>query len=170
MIAALSALVVLVAVGYVLASRWHGRPINPRRLVLMPAVLGGYGVLQFTGAAGRGLRTVDVGIVAAGTAVAAAMGVARGVTVAVEVRDGQPWMRYRPITLALWAATLATRLTVTAISIGLGWSPAASRWPALLLSVGVTLLAEGIVVTRRAFSREGGQWQARSRRQMLAAR
>jgi hypothetical protein len=170
MIAVLSALLVLIAVGYVLVSRWHGRAINPRRLVLMPAVLSGYGLLQFTGAAGRGLRAVDVVIVATGTAVAAAMGVARAVTVAVDVRDGRPWMRYRPATLALWAATLATRIAVTAISIAIGSSAAANRWPALVLSVGVTLLAEGIVVTRRGFSRDGQQWQARSQRRTLAAR
>jgi len=34
--------------------------------------------------------------------------------------------------------------------------------PALLLSVGVTLLAEGAVVAHRAFTTSGGQqWQAR---------
>jgi uncharacterized protein GlcG (DUF336 family) len=170
MITAFSALLVLAAVGYVLTSRWHGRPINPRRLLLMPAVLSGYGLLQFTGAAGRGLRAVDVVVIAAGAAVAALMGLARAVTVAVYVRDGQPWMRYRPATLALWAATLATRLAVTAISIAIGSSAGATRWPAILLSVGVTLLAEGIVVTRRGFSPDGQQWQARSRRQTLAAR
>ena len=170
MITVLSAFLVLAAVGYVLVSRWHGRPINSRRLLLMPALLSGYGVLQFTGAAGRGLRPVDVMIVAAGTAVAAAMGVARAVTVAVYVRDGQPWMRYRAATLALWAATVVTRLAVTAISIATGSSAAASRGPAILLSVGVTLLAEGVVVTHRGFSPDGQQWQARSRRPTLSAR
>ena len=134
----------------------------------MPAVLSGYGLLQFTGAAGRGLRAPDVMIVAAGTAVAAGMGVARAVTVAVYVSDGQPWMRYRPATLVLWAATLATRLAVAAMSIAIGSSAAASRWPAILLSVGVTLLVEGIVVIRRGFSQDGREWQARSRRQLAA--
>src|SRR5436305_13399408 len=110
MITAFSALLVLAAVGYVLTSRWHGRQINPRRLLLMPALLSGYGVLQFTGAAGRGLRAVDVMVIAAGAAVAAAMGVARAVTVAIYVRDDQPWIRYRPARLVRWAASPGTRL------------------------------------------------------------
>ena len=53
-------ILVLAAVGYVLVSRWHGRPIDVRRLLLLPAILSGYGLLQFTGAAGKGLRAVDV--------------------------------------------------------------------------------------------------------------
>jgi uncharacterized protein GlcG (DUF336 family) len=169
MIAALSTLLVLAVVGYVLTSRWHGRPVNPRALRLMPAVLSGYGLLPIAVAAGRGLRAADVILIAAGATVSAAMGVTRAVTVAVSVHDGQPWMRYRLAILAMWAATLATRLAVTAISIATG-SSAATRGPAIPLSVGVTLLAEGIVVTRRGFSPHGLQWQARSRQQTLAAR
>src|SRR4051794_5677240 len=161
---------VLAAVGYVLVSRWHGRRIDVRRLLLLPAILSGYGLLQFTRAAGRGLRAVDVTLIAVGVVVAAGMGLARGVTVAVFVHEGRPWMRYRPATLAMWGATLAARLAVTAISIALGSSAAATRGPAILISVGVTLLAEGIVVTRRGFSHDGVRWQAASRRQTLAAR
>ena len=79
-------------------------------------------------------------------------------------------MRYRPATLALWAATVVTRLAVTAISIAIGSSAAATRGPAILLSVGVTLLAEGIVVDPPGLLPRWPQWQARSRRQTLAAR
>ena len=57
----------------------------------------------------------------------------------MSVRDGRPWLRYRAVTLALWAATVA----------GSG--------PALLLSAGATLLAEGAVVARRASATSGGQ-------------
>jgi len=61
----------------------------------------------------------------------------------VSVRDGRPWLRYRAVTLALWAATVA----------GSG--------PALLLSAGATLLAEGVIVAHRAATFGGQQWQAR---------
>ena len=168
MMTAVVALLVLAAVSYVLASRWRGRPVAARRLLLMPAVLSAYGLLQFTGVSSRGLRAVDVTLIAAGVAVSAAMGLVRGFSVTVFLRDGQPWMRYRPVTLALWAATVALRLAVAVISTGIGAS-AATRGPAILLSVGVTLLAEGAVVARRSLSVNGQQWQARSRRQTLAA-
>ena len=169
MTSAVSALLVLAAVSYVLVSRWRGRPIVSRRLLLMPAVLSGYGLLQFTGASSRGLRAVDVTLIAAGVAVSAGMGVIRGVSVTVVVRDGRPWMRYGFTTLALWAATVAVRLAVAVVSNAMGVS-AATRGPAILLSVGVTLLAEGAVVARRGLSGNQLPWQARSRRQTLAAR
>jgi hypothetical protein len=169
MMTAVSALLVLAAVSYVLASRWRGRQIESRRLLLLPAVLSGYGLLQFTGTSSRGLRAVDVTLIVAGVAVSAAMGVLRGMSVSVFIRDGRPWMRYRGITLALWAATVAVRLAVAVVSNAMGAS-GALRGPAILLSVGVTLLAEGVVVARRGLSGNQLPWQARSRRQTLATR
>jgi hypothetical protein len=168
-ITAVSTLLVLAAVGYVLTSRWRGRPVNPRRLLVPPAVLSGYGFLQLTGAAGRSLRTADLVLIAAGVAVSAGMGVGRGATVVVYAQRGRPWMRYRPATLAMWAATLAARVAVAAVSLAIG-SATATRGPAILMSMGATLLAEGLVVTRRAFSEGNSRWQARSRRQSLATR
>ena len=144
--------------------------MNERRLLVLPAALSGYGLLQLTGAAGRVMHPVDIALIAAGVAIAAGMGVARGVTVTVYRQDGRSWMRYRPATLVLWAVTVAARLAVTVLSTALGGSAAVTRGPALLISVGVTLLAEAIVVSRRAFSTGGVEWQARSRRQTLAAR
>jgi hypothetical protein len=162
-------LLVLAAVGYVLVSRWHGRPVNPRRLLVLPAALTGYGLLQLTGAAGRGLRATDLALIAAGVVVSAGIGVARGATVTVYVQQGRTWMRYRAATVLLWAATLAARIAVAALSSAVG-SAAATHGPAILISVGATLLTEGLVVTRRAFSATGSTWQARSRRPSLAAR
>ena len=170
MIITVAVLLVVTALAYVLYSRWQGRPINDRRMLLLPALVSGYGVLQLTGAAGRGLRIVDVMTIAAGIVVAAGMGVARGMTVTVVTRDGQPWMRYRAATLILWVVTVIARLAVTLVASGLGASVAVSRGPAILISVGVTLFAEGLVVTRRGFSGNGRQWQAQSRQHSLAAR
>ena len=169
MMTAVTALLVLAAVSYVLASRWRGRPIESRRLLLLPAVLSAYGLLQFTGASSRGLRAVDVTLIAAGLVVSAAMGVVRGMSVSVFVRDGRPWMRYRFTTLMLWVATVAVRLAVAVVSNAIGAS-GATRGPAILLSVGVTLLAEGAIVARKGLSGNQLPWQARSRRQTLAAR
>jgi hypothetical protein len=169
MTTAVPVLLVVAAVGYVLLSRWRGRPIEPRRLLVMPGVLTGYGLLLLTRSASHGTGLVDVALVAAGIAVSGGMGLVRGITVAVVVRDGRPWMRYRLLTLALWAATVAVRLVVTAISSAAGAS-AAMRGPGIVLSVGVTLLAEGAVVAHRGLSGNALGWQARSWRQTLAAR
>jgi hypothetical protein len=161
MITTVVAVAVVVAVGHVLLSRWRGQPVNPRRLYVLPAVLCAIGLMQISGTAAGGIRATDVALIAAGVAVSAVMGVARGVTVAVFAQDGAPWVRYRPATLAFWAATIAARVVVAAAASHMGaWL--ATRGPAIILSVGVTLLAEGVVVGRRAYSTARPQWQARA--------
>ena len=96
-------LAAVAAAAAVLTSRLRGRPLTPRTLYALPAVLCAVGLLQLTGAAGRQLRAVDVALIAVGAAVSGALGLARGATVAVFERDGVSWLRYRPATLLLWA-------------------------------------------------------------------
>ena len=152
---------VLAVVGYVLASRIAGQPVNTRRLLVLPGVLTAMGLLQLSGAVSAGVRPQDLGLLAVGLAAAAGLGAARGATVTVAVRDGRPWLRYRAVTLALWAATVAVRVGLTVLAHAAGATVAGSG-PALLLSAGVTLLAEGAVVAHRASTTSGGQqWQAR---------
>ena len=161
---------VLAAVGYVLASRIAGQPVNTRRLLVLPGVLTAMGLLQLAGVVSAGMRPQDLGLLAVGLAAAAGFGAARGTTVTVAVRDGRPWLRYRAVTLALWAATIAVRVGLTVLAHAAG-STVAGSGPALLLSAGVTLLAEGAVVAHRAFTTSGGQqWQARVTGQHAALR
>jgi hypothetical protein len=158
---------VLAAVGYVLVSRIAGRPVNTRRLLVLPGVLTAMGALQLAGVVSAGIRPQDLGLLAVGLAAAAGLGAARGATVAVSVRDGRPWLRYRAFTLALWAATVAVRVGLTVLAHDAGATVSASG-PALLLSAGVTLLAEGVIVAHRAFTSGGQQWQARGAGQHAA--
>ena len=150
----------LAVVGYVLASRIAGQPVNTRRLLVLPGVLTAMGLLQLSGAVSGGVRPPDLGLLAVGVAAAAGLGAARGATVTVAVRDGRPWLRYRPVTLGLWAATVAVRVGLTVLAHEAGATVAGSG-PALLLSAGVTLLAEGAIVAHRASTTDGRQWQAR---------
>jgi hypothetical protein len=158
---------VLAVVGYVLASRIAGQPVNTRRLLVLPGVLTGMGLLQLSGAVSGGVRLPDLGLLAVGLAAAAGLGAARGATVTVAVRDGRPWLRYRAVTLALWAATVAVRVGLTVLAHQAG-ATVASSGPALLLSAGATLLAEGAVVAHRASTSRGQQWQARGAGQHAA--
>ena len=48
------AVLVLAAVGYVLVSRVAGRPVNTRRLVVLPALLTGIGGLRLAGSLSGG--------------------------------------------------------------------------------------------------------------------
>jgi hypothetical protein len=153
----------------VLASRIAGQPVNIRRLLVLPGVLTAMGLLQLSGAVTAGLRPQDLGLLAVGLAAAAGLGVARGATVTVAVRDGRPWLRYRAVTLVLWAATIAVRVGLTVLAHAAGATVAGSG-PALLLSAGATLLAEGAVVAHRALQPGGRQRQLRGAGQQAALR
>ena len=118
------------------------------------------GALQLAGALSGGIRPPDVGLLAVGLVAAVGLGAARGATVTVSDRDGRPWLRYRPATLALWAATVAVRVGLTVLAHAAGATVAAGG-PALLLTAGATLLAEGAIVARRAATSGGRQWQSR---------
>jgi hypothetical protein len=127
------------------------------------------GLLQLAGAVTAGVRPQDLGLLAVGLAAAAGLGVARGATVTVAVRDGRPWLRYRAVTLVLWAATVAVRVGLTVLAHAAGATVAGSG-PALLLSAGATLLAEGAVVAHRALQPGGRQRQLRGAGQQAALR
>src|SRR5690349_19253767 len=124
-------LVGLAAVGYVLVSRYRGQRLNARRLLMLPAVLTVIGAVQVSGVAHRGFRAVDLVLLAVGVFVSAALGLARGATVVVSTRNGQPWLRYRRLTLGLWGATFAVRAAMTGVAVAFGATVAASG-PALL--------------------------------------
>lgn len=152
-------LLVLAAIGYVLVSRMKGQPVNARRLLVLPGVLTAIGALQLAGVMSAGFRPLDAVLLAVGLLVAAGLGVARGATVAVSIRDGGPWLRYRPATLLLWAATVAVRVLLTLLAHSTAM--VAASGPAVLLTVGITLFAEGAMVAGRADAGGRLRWQAR---------
>jgi hypothetical protein len=90
--------------------------VSTRRLLVLPGVLTAMGALQLAGAMSAGFRPLDALLLAVGLLAAAGLGVARGATAAVSVRDGLPWLRYRPATLLLWAATVAVRFLLTLLA------------------------------------------------------
>jgi hypothetical protein len=169
MVAVLLVVVGVAVVGYVLVSRWRGQALNTRRLLVLPAVLTAIGGAQVFGLAGHGHRPLDLVLIGAGVVVAAGLGLARGATVAVYQRDGATWLRYRPATLWLWLATAVVRVTMTVLAHAAGATLAASG-PALLLTVGMTLLGEAAAVARTAFSAQGPGWQARTQRRRAVSR
>ena len=172
MITVVLTLVGVAAVGYVLVSRMRGQALNTRRMLVLPAVLTAIGLVQVLGVARHQVRAADLSLLAGGVVLSAVLGLARGATVAVFTRHGQPWLRYRPATLGLWVATLALRATLTALAYAFGAAVAATG-PAILLSVGATLLGEGAMVVHRAhraLATGGPHWQSRTQRQHAASR
>jgi hypothetical protein len=144
-------LLVVVAVGYVLWSRMKGQPLKLRRMLLLPAVLTVLGIFDLTGSSAPHLTSKDIAFLVVSVAISAVLGAARGVTIELYPQQGELWLRYRWITVGLWIALLAAKLILIAIASAAGAS--AGSWTnTLLLTLGISLLAEAAVVGPRARS------------------
>jgi hypothetical protein len=144
-------LVVVAAVGYVLWSRMQGRPLQLRRLVLLPVILAVLGISDLTGSSAPHLTPKDIAFLAAGIVLSAVLGAARGATIQLYPNQGELWQRYRPSTVALWIALIAAKVVLLAIAGSAGAS-AGGGTNSLLLSLGISLLAEAAVVGPRAMA------------------
>ena len=144
----------IAAVCYVVVRRMAGEPLQGRRLVLMPLglVLFG-GVNLLTSAVHPGL--LDVVVLSFEAIAMIGVGTLRGWTVEVFVRDGQPWQRYRPMTFVVWLASAAVRLGALWLGYRFGVDHKILSTSPLFM-IGLTLLAEGVVIGRRALARQAG--------------
>jgi hypothetical protein len=142
---------VVAAVGFVLWSRMQGRPLKARRLIVLPVILAVLGITDLTGSSAPHLTPKDIAFLAAGVAISAILGAARGATIQIYPNQGELWQRYSKSTVGLWIALIAAKIVLLAIASSAGAS-AGGGTNGLLLSLGVSLLAEAAIVGPRAMS------------------
>lgn len=157
---------VIVAVGYTIVRRTIGEPLNVRDLFGAPVVLlavGGYGLTKVPGVTG-----VDVVWLVGTSLVGLALGVWRGATVRLMVKDGALWQRYPAKTYLVWVVSLVVNGGLGLLATHAGMQAEARP---MTLSIGVGLLGEAVAVGLRAmatglpFSSESrdDQWKRASR-------
>jgi hypothetical protein len=149
--APLTIAVVVAAVAYVLWTRMQGKPLKVKRLLVLPAVLTVLGITDLTGASAPHLNPTDIAFLVVSVAISAVLGAARGATIELYPNQGELWQRYRPSTVGLWVALIVTKLIVAVVASASGAS-AGGGTNSLLLSLGVSLLAEAAIVAPRALS------------------
>jgi hypothetical protein len=147
----LTVVVAIVAVTYILWSRTQGRLFNLRRMVLLPAVLIVIGITGLTGSAAVHFGPKDVAFLVASVGISAVLGAVRGGTIELFSRQGALWQRYTRWTVLLWIALIVTRLVMIGVASSAGAS-AGGGTNSLLLTLGISLLAEAGVVGTRALS------------------
>jgi hypothetical protein len=136
-------LLIAAVVIYVVGGRLAGQPLQAKRLVVIPAAMTIYGLTQLghLSAAGIGALIVEA-------AIGFGLGALRGVTIHVYEKVGHLWFRYRPLTLAVWVATIGVRV---AFAFGLHLVgvnvPTAGG---ILVSFGLSLFGEAAVVAAKA--------------------
>jgi hypothetical protein len=142
----LTGLLALAAIAYVLVRRLAGEPLEGRRLVVLPLVLTIVGISQLTRLHATPL---DVTVLVVEGVLAVVLGALRGLTVQVYARGGHLWYRYRPLTVVVWVGSLLLRVGQTAAGHAVG-ADSNVLGAALLGVLGLSLLAEALVVGKRA--------------------
>lgn len=142
----LQILLIAAVVIFVMVRRFTGQPVGARSLAV-PLGLTVWGAL---GLRGVSLSAMDVAFLAVSLLVGLAAGAARGATIQLFVRDGQLWQRYRLATLGVWLMLILVRIGLTAGEHAFGAHVAAGQ--AMLVTFGLSLVAESLVVGRRAMT------------------
>jgi hypothetical protein len=149
----MSLLTVLAAIGiifYVIGQQVVGRPLQGKRLVVLPAVLTVIGIVELTGH-GSHPGATDIVLLIVSAVIAIATGLALGAITRLERRDGQLWAQLPKKGLWLWAGLIASRLVLAGIAHGTGAHVAAGS-SAILLILGLNRAAQALVVVPRALA------------------
>jgi hypothetical protein len=97
------------------------------------------------------MSPVDVTFVVLGSALTLGLGALRGQMDKLDVRDGQPWMRWSTASLVVFAGSIAAKVAVDAAGVAAGGTLHALS-SSLVFTLGLSLLGEAAVVWLRAQS------------------
>jgi hypothetical protein len=135
-------------IGFVLYRQMSRLPLNPRRLVLLPAIIAVFAVQQLS----RQPLAFDFGVVAflvASLAVGILAGIWRGTTFRVWADEGGVMTKGTGLTLVAWAVLLAIRLPIAYASHAANY-PQGLVIGELLLALATTFAAQNAVIWIRA--------------------
>jgi hypothetical protein len=145
----ISPAVTLAIILLLIVTRVRGRRLEPARLLTADLILiavgigGAVPVLHSTT-----LHGIDWLIGSADLLDSLIIGTIRGFTVRLYQRDGAPWYRYGPATVALWLLSILIRIALAAIASARHASPLIAGGD-LLFMLGLALLCQNLMVIRR---------------------
>lgn len=140
-------ILIIAAVGYILARRLIGEPAEAKRMLLLPVVLTGIGVTDLAKVA---QTPVSIAFLVGTTVISLVIGVLRGVSIRVFDNAGIVFLKYTILTVVLWVVNIAVKFGASFV-LGVV-SPAAEHAASngLLLTLGAGMLAEGATVLAKA--------------------
>ena len=147
----MSVLTVLAVIGivvYVIGQQLAGSPLSGKRLIVLPAVVTGIGILDLSNSGSHPAAT-DIVLLSVSAVIAIAIGVGLGAMTRLERRDGYLWAQLPKRGLWLWGGLLVSRVAVTGIAHASGAHVAAGT-AAILLMLGLNRAAQALVVAPRA--------------------
>jgi hypothetical protein len=133
-------------IGFVIYQQLAGQFLRGKRVVVLPVVLT---VIGFLNLRGHHMVTADIAWLAVGAAGSLLIGVAFGLLMRLESRNGVLWGKLPPRGLWLWAALAAWRVLIMVLAARTGAHVAASTTP-LLFTLGLNRLGQAAIVAPRA--------------------
>jgi membrane protein CcdC involved in cytochrome C biogenesis len=130
----------------VIGRRLAGEPVQAKRVAVLPLILAVVGLYQVAQA--PHLSAFDIGVVAVEGLVAVGLGVVRGSTIRVYVRDGHLWQKYTWPTVGVWIGSILVRFGMVGGAVLLGADRSVMQ-TAVLLTLGLTFAGEGAMIALR---------------------
>ena len=143
----LEILAVIAIIGFVICQQLAGQLLQGRRVVLLPVVVTVIGLLNLRG---HHLGPADIAWLTAGAAGSLLIGLAFGLIIRLESRDGMLWGKMPVRGLWLWAALAGWRVLITVLAARTGAHVAGSSTP-LLFTLGLNRVGQAAVIVARAF-------------------
>jgi hypothetical protein len=141
--------VALALIVFVLARRIRGEAVPaPKKLFLLPLVVGAIGLQNLAHAKAN---AVDIGVIVAGCALSLVLGLLRGRLDKVSIVTGAPYMAWSAGSVIIFVVNVLSKLALDAGGVAAGGTTVALS-SSILLSLGLTLLGEAVVVWQRAQS------------------
>jgi len=149
----MSVLTVLAAIGiivYVVGHQVVGSSVTGKRLVVLPAVLTGIGIISLAGSKSH-VNVADVALLALSAVIAIGVGLSLGAMTRLERRDGYLWAQLPKSGLWLWGGLIVSRIAIAGIGEVAGAHLVAGS-SAILLVLGLNRAAQALVIAPRAIS------------------
>jgi hypothetical protein len=149
----MSVITVLAAIGiiaFTVGQQLMGATLNGRRVVILPLVLTGIGILDVTGHKAHP-DSADIAIVAASAVIAIVSGVILGLMTRIASKGGYLWAQLPKQGLFVWAVFFTSRIGLMIVAHLAGAHVAAST-DAILLSLGLNRVAQAAIVVPRAIA------------------
>jgi hypothetical protein len=147
----LEVLAVIAIVVYVIGRQLVGEPLRGRRVILLPVILTVIGLVSLSGHHGH-VGALDIVFIAVSAGVAIVIGLAQGLSMRLESRDGGLWGQMPVRALWLWLALIVSRVVLIVLAHGAGAELAAGSAP-ILMTLGLNRIAQAFVIGARAVSR-----------------
>ncbi|MCW0212915.1 MAG: hypothetical protein OJJ54_06125 [Pseudonocardia sp.] len=142
-------LLVALLVGWVLYRQVTGRFASPAAAVRLPLILTALGLLTLLGGHPQ-VTPWALGLVVLDLVLTAGLGLVRGAAVMLTERDGFLYQRGGGPAVALWVVTIGVRIGVGVLAAHTGAGALVES--TLMLSFGISLLAQGLVLRHRALA------------------